>query len=84
MNSLSVTGNNVGTKDGERREKFSCLVNEADQKAKFSSISGYCHKQKQQGLTNTVVKQGVYLSRRICLLRSPERLNETMERKMRS
>ena len=44
-----------------------------------------CHQQKQQGLTDTVVHQGVYISRRILLLRSygsQGRLNKSRERKM--
>ena len=44
-----------------------------------------CYRQFQQGLTNTVVHQGVYISRRILLLRSygsQGRLNKSMERKM--
>ena len=43
-----------------------------------------CHRQMQQGLTDTIVHQGVYIRRRILLLRSyrsPKRLNKTMERK---
>ena len=43
-----------------------------------------CYRQMQQGLTDMVVHQGVYISRRILLLRSyrsPKRLNKTMERK---
>ena len=42
-----------------------------------------CHQQMQPGLTDTVVHQGVHISRRILLLRSyrpQERLNQTMER----
>ena len=44
-----------------------------------------CYQQNQQGLTDTVVHQGVYISRRILLLRSygsQGRLNKSMERKM--
>src|SRR4051812_35773956 len=44
-----------------------------------------CHQQKQQGLTDKVVHQGVYISRTIFMLRSyrsQEKLNQTMERKM--
>ena len=44
-----------------------------------------CYQQKQQGLTDTVVHQGVYISRRTLLLRSygsQGRLNKSMERKM--
>ena len=43
-----------------------------------------CHQQKQEGLTDTFVHQGVFISRRILLLRSyrsPEGFNKTMERK---
>ena len=38
---VNYAGNKVGTKDGEQREQFSCLLNEANQLAKFSSIGGY-------------------------------------------
>ena len=44
-----------------------------------------CYRQMQQGLTDTVVHQGVYISRRMLLLRSygsQGRLNKSMERKM--
>ena len=44
-----------------------------------------CYRQMQQGLSDTVVHQGVYISRIILLLRSygsQGRLNKSMERKM--
>ena len=44
-----------------------------------------CYRQFQQGLTDRVVHRGVYISRRILLLRSyrsRETLNQAMERKI--
>ena len=42
-----------------------------------------CYRQMQQGLNDTVIRQSVYISRRILLLRSygsPGRLNKSMEK----
>ena len=77
----------VGTKGEGRRELFSCSLKRGGPigKVLVHRWLPECYQQKQQGLTDTVVHQGVYISRRILLLRSygsQGRLNNSMERKM--
>ena len=79
--------NIVGTKGEGRREPFSCSLQRGGPIGKVLVHRWWpeCYRQFQQGLTDRVVHRGVYISRRILLLRSyrsPERLNQTMERKI--